>query len=401
MPPARAPAWRKPLEDQRRRRTPTHDHRRGARAGRRGRARAARHRSGGNRGAPGRRADHRAVVPDPEPDRPGQGDQREGHPLRHPLVVRRAHPAREPDQPGRPGLQLEPDRPDHEGPQGRGHHAPRDRLQHARPGRSRAPTRAFPSAYNPNAPRAAQYADFMQALATRYSGAFPDPAAPTTLLPRLRLIEIWNEPNLKNFFRFNTATSIPQVQGPRSRPAYPRIKAANRNAVVIGGVGGPAQQHGQRQHRRPRLAERPGARRARRSSTPTPSTSTRRSGPSSRPGPANAFPSWGSLPEIFATLDKKKKGMKLFITEAGYTTATTPFRNVKVTPAVQNLYLKQIFALPLGQEPARGGRGLVQPPGQRQLARRAPVRERRAEAGVRRRSRGSPPGRSRRCCAPC
>ena len=66
---------------------------------------------------------------------------------------------------------------------------------------------------------------------------------------------------------------------------------------------------------------------------------------------AKAFPTWGSLPEIFATLDKKKKGMKLFVTEAGYTTATTPFRNVKVTPAVQNLYLKQIFTLPAVKSP--------------------------------------------------
>ena len=43
--------------------------------------------------------------------------------------------------------------------------------------------------------------------------------------------------------------------------------------------------------------------------------------------------------------------MKLFVTEAGYTTATTPFRQVKVTPAVQNLYLKQIFTLPLVKSP--------------------------------------------------
>ena len=97
---------------------------------------------------------------------------------------------------------------------------------------------AFPSAYNPNAPRAAQYADFMQALATRYNGFYPDPAAPPTVLPRLRLIEIWNEPNLKNFFRFNSATSIPKYKA-LIKAAYPRIKFANRSAVVIGGVGGP------------------------------------------------------------------------------------------------------------------------------------------------------------------
>ena len=37
----------------------------------------------------------------------------------------------------------------------------------------------------------------------------------------------------------------------------------------------------------------------------------------------------GSLPEIFAALDKKRKGMKLFVTEAGYTTGTTKFRTVR------------------------------------------------------------------------
>ena len=40
---------------------------------------------------------------------------------------------------------------------------------------------AFPSAYNPNAPRATQYADFMQALATRYNGftRTPPPRRPS------------------------------------------------------------------------------------------------------------------------------------------------------------------------------------------------------------------------------
>ena len=38
--------------------------------------------------------------------------------------------------------------------------------------------------------------------------------------------------------------------------------------------------------------------------------------------------------------------MKLYVTEAGYTTGTTPFRTVKVTPSVQNKYLKQIYNLP-------------------------------------------------------
>jgi hypothetical protein len=38
--------------------------------------------------------------------------------------------------------------------------------------------------------------------------------------------------------------------------------------------------------------------------------------------------------------------MKLYVTEAGYTTASTQFRTVKVTPATQNKYLKQLYNLP-------------------------------------------------------
>ena len=208
---------------------------------------------------------------------------------------------------------------------------------------------AFPSAYNPNAPRAAQYADFMQALATRYNGFYPDPAAPTTMLPRLRLIEIWNEPNLKNFFRFNNATSIPKYKA-LIKAAYPLIKFANRSAVVIGGVGGPRSSTGNgnigARAWLNSLVQKNAPRFDAYSQHIYPSV-----GPKSKARAANAFPSWGSLPEIFATLDTKKKGMKLFITEAGYTTGTTPFRQVKVTPGVQNLYLKQIFTLPDVQSP--------------------------------------------------
>jgi hypothetical protein len=58
-----------------------------------------------------------------------------------------------------------------------------------------------------------------------------------------------------------------------------------------------------------------------------------------------AFPSWSSLPEIFEILDRKKRGMKLYVTEAGYTTKRTPFRKVKVSLSQQRTYLKQIFAL--------------------------------------------------------
>jgi hypothetical protein len=201
----------------------------------------------------------------------------------------------------------------------------------------------FPSAYNPNAPRPAQYADFMQALATRYSGAYPNPKAPPTVLPRLRLIEIWNEPNLKNFFRFNNATSLPKYKA-LIKAAYPRIKAANRSAVVIGGIAGPRSSTGNGN-----IGSRTWLNSLVQKGAPKFDAYSQHiypsAGPKAKGRASKAFPSWGSLPEIFATLDKKKKGMKLFVTEAGYTTATTPFRNVRVSPGVQKAYLKQLFAL--------------------------------------------------------
>ena len=46
--------------------------------------------------------------------------------------------------------------------------------------------------------------------------------------------------------------------------------------------------------------------------------------------------------------------MKLYVTEAGYTTGTTDFRTVKVPSSQQNTYLKQIYNLPTSR--ARGSR---------------------------------------------
>ncbi|HMM49388.1 MAG TPA: hypothetical protein PKE32_07220 [Miltoncostaeaceae bacterium] len=60
------------------------------------------------------------------------------------------------------------------------------------------------------------------------------------------------------------------------------------------------------------------------------------------------------MPYIHQQLDRKKKGMKLYITEAGYTTAATPFRDstkAVVSPAMQRKYLQQIYNLPAVRSP--------------------------------------------------
>jgi hypothetical protein len=200
----------------------------------------------------------------------------------------------------------------------------------------------FPSQYNPNAPRPDAYADFMQALATRYNGAYPNPtpgALPASL-PRIRHIEIWNEPNLKNFFRFNNGTSIPKYTQ-LVKAAYPRIKAANRRAIVIAGVSGPRSSNGGGS-----IGSRTWQKKILNDKSVKFDAYSMHIYPSLGPNVVtSAFPSWASLPEILDTLNKKRPGMKLYITEAGYTTAATPFRNVKVSPSKQNLFLKQLFKL--------------------------------------------------------
>lgn len=198
--------------------------------------------------------------------------------------------------------------------------------------------------YNPSAPTPAAFAAFMKAVATRYSGTFV-PTGAAAPLPRVRHFEIWNEPNLKGFFSFNGSSNLGKYKA-LIRAGYPAIKAADPKAIVIGGVGGPRSSNGNGNI---------GAKRWLNGLVNDKSVKfdaySQHIYPSQGPlffskSYAKAFPTWASLPEIYAALDKKKKGMKLYITEAGYTTAKTPFRNVKVSPATQALFLKQIFNLP-------------------------------------------------------
>jgi Glycosyl hydrolases family 39 len=192
--------------------------------------------------------------------------------------------------------------------------------------------------YNPHAPSAGAYAQFMRALATRYNGTWPSPTGVGTL-PRVSHYEIWNEPNLKSFFRSGARTSVAKYIS-LVRAAYPQIKRANGRAIVIAGVGGPRSTGGE------------GNISAKAWMTAIVRSSAKFDAYSQHIYPyapprrtSAAFPSWSSLPEMFEILDRKKRGMKLYITEAGYTTKRTPFRTVRVSLSQQRTYLKQIFAL--------------------------------------------------------
>jgi hypothetical protein len=64
-------------------------------------------------------------------------------------------------------------------------------------------------------PNPSAFGDFGTALATRYSGQYPDPNGPG-LLPRVKYFEAWNEPNLPQYI-------TPQFKGKKSKaPAHYR-----------------------------------------------------------------------------------------------------------------------------------------------------------------------------------
>jgi len=71
-------------------------------------------------------------------------------------------------------------------------------VSHA-PAFAEAPNRwpyAYPGSW---APSPAALREFAAALARRYDGSFPDPLDPGRALPRVRLLQAWNEPNLSRY----------------------------------------------------------------------------------------------------------------------------------------------------------------------------------------------------------
>ena len=195
---------------------------------------------------------------------------------------------------------------------------------------------------NTAAPDPDDFADFMAALATRYAGDFASPGGEK--LPELRYVEIWNEPNLQGFFR-------PQFEGDRPvsldryaamvKAAYPVMKEANPDLQVIAGVGGPRGSTGQTgigaidwlQGLKERGIPLDGY--------------SQHIYPSAGPEvPTDALPSWSSIGRFLEEIDGFQPGLPFYVTEAGYTTAPTPYRDTAVTEDVQAEYLTQIFSLP-------------------------------------------------------
>jgi hypothetical protein len=88
-----------------------------------------------------------------------------------------------------------------------------------------------PGAWDPDP---AQFGAFARAVATRYSGSYPDPRAGGTSLPRVQYFEIWNEENLpESLSAPNPVTEYRSLLD----ASYDAIKAVNgSDRVSIGGL---------------------------------------------------------------------------------------------------------------------------------------------------------------------
>ena len=235
----------------------------------------------------------------------------------------------------------------------------------------------YVSAYNPNAPTPTAFGAFMKAVATRYSGTYPNAGGGT--LPRVRHFEVWNEPNLKNFFRYGTKSNMGKYKG-LVKAAYTNIKSANPNAVVIAGVGGPRSSGGNgnisAKEWMNKLVSDKSVKFDAYSQHIYPSQAPKFTSPAYE----KVFPTWDSLDDIYKALDKKRKGMKLYVTEAGYTTGFDALPHGQGHAVGAEQVPEADLQPAAGQEPADGGGGLVQPAGQQELARRSAALQRRQEA---------------------
>ena len=207
----------------------------------------------------------------------------------------------------------------------------------------------YPAAYNPNAPNADDFADFMHAFAARYRGDFA-PAGGDGPLPAVRHIEVWNEPNLGGFLlpqvdASGERVSIPAYAG-MVRAAYPAIKDANPDAVVIVGVAGPRSSSsetgtGALEWLRGLRAE----------GVPLDAYSQHIYPATPPTAETDVVPTWRTVPRLLDELDGFGPDIPLYITEAGYTTETTPFRDTRVTEEEQADYLIDMFSLEELQTP--------------------------------------------------
>jgi hypothetical protein len=108
------------------------------------------------------------------------------------------------------------------------------------PAFAEAPSRwpyAYPGSW---APDPTAFGEFATAVARRYSGSFPDPQQPASTLPRVRLLQAWNEPNLARYLepqwvaeRGRWRAFSPLIYRQLLNAFYAAVKAVEPSDVVI------------------------------------------------------------------------------------------------------------------------------------------------------------------------
>jgi hypothetical protein len=203
----------------------------------------------------------------------------------------------------------------------------------------------------PNAaPRAADGAAFAGALGRRYSGAWPDPLNAGRHLPELRRIEVWNEPNLGQFYfpQCRKVGSRYALDSPRTYAAllaasYRTIRAANPDAIVVGGVAGPVGDTSrvcasadssvgtltfiqQLARQRPPI-----------------DAWSQHVYPIGSPSRATFFPSWSTMRALARAVDRLRKGIPIYVTETGYHTSYNRYHRYFVSERQQAAWLRETF----------------------------------------------------------
>ena len=200
------------------------------------------------------------------------------------------------------------------------------------------------------APRAADGAAFAGALARRYSGAFQDPANPGTTLPELRRIEVWNEPNLGQFYfpqcrrvggRY--ALDSPRTYAALLAASYRAIKAANPDAIVVGGVAGPVgDTSGVCASADASIGTLTFVRQLARQRPPIDAWS-QHIYPIGSPATASFFPSWSTMPALARAVDRLRKNIPIYVTETGYHTSYNRYHRYFVSERQQAAWVDQTF----------------------------------------------------------
>lgn len=192
---------------------------------------------------------------------------------------------------------------------------------------------------HPFFPRPVDFGIFMGAIAKRYNGRTVIPGLNKRL--EVRHWELGNECNLRRYCRpqyRKGKPNSPRMYAALVKAAVPRIMRANRRAIPIVGATGPKGRSD-----RTGIGTIPWIRSLRGSRRYIKAYSQHiypAAAPLSR---SKAIPNWNTVPRLFSELDRIRKGLPMYITEAGYTTRRTPFRKVRVTEAQQRTYLRQIF----------------------------------------------------------